>query len=382
MARGPHRAEGGVGLARVERCDRGQARARGKHGRGPRLARSHGRGWLELTAAGDAEALHRVEVQAGVHPGKVLPGRGRGNVPPDRVYEIGLAHSRNDRLKALGTLGMAPACVMAGEGLMGQEEDASAHRMQSAPVSALTSAPSVRTAGSEVIAWGAERARAAPWRGEADVAALTPMPDAPVPTAAFVRRCLAELTSRGYRRVVTSALSPAEQLGFLAAGFTVSEQLHLLSHDLNRIAEPDAPGVRLTRASDRMDSEVLALDAQAFEPFWRLDSRSLRDAIKATPSARFRVARAARRDGGLVGYAVTGRAGRRGYVQRLAVAPDRQRQGIGTALVIDGLRWLRRRRAREALVNTQIGNDAALHLYESLGFRRQPAGLSVLEIYL
>ncbi|MFP5326718.1 MAG: GNAT family N-acetyltransferase [Acidimicrobiia bacterium] len=237
----------------------------------------------------------------------------------------------------------------------------------------------MRTAGSEVIAWGAERARAAPWRGEADVAALTPMPDAPVPTAAFVRRCLAELTNRGYRRVVTSALAPAEQLGFLAAGFTVSEQLHLLSHDLHHIAEPHAPGVRLARASHRMDSEVLALDALAFDPFWRLDSRSLRDAVGATPSARFRVARTG---GELVGYAITGRAGRRGYVQRLAVAPDRQRQGIGTALVIDGLRWLRRRRSREALVNTQLGNEAALRLYESLGFRRQPAGLSVLEIDL
>lgn len=314
-----------------------------------------------------------------MHPREVFPGRGRRNGPPHGVDEAGLSHPGYDCVEARGTLGMAPACVMAGEGLVGQEEDASAHRMQSAPVSALTSAASVRTAGSEVIAWGAERARAAPWRGEADVAALTPMPDAPVPTAAFVRRCLAELTNRGYRRVVTSALAPAEQLGFLAAGFTVSEQLHLLSHDLHHIAEPHAPGVRLARASHRMDSEVLALDALAFAPFWRLDSRSLRDAVGATPSARFRVART---DGELVGYAITGRAGRRGYVQRLAVAPDRQRQGIGTALVIDGLRWLRRRRSREALVNTQLGNEAALRLYESLGFRRQPAGLSVLEIDL
>lgn len=237
----------------------------------------------------------------------------------------------------------------------------------------------MRTAGSEVIAWGAERARAAPWRGEIDVAALTPLPDAPVPTAAFVRRCLAELASRGYRRVVTGALTPAEQIGFLAAGFTVSEQLHLLSHDLSEIPTVDVEGVRLSRAARRDSTDVLELDARAFEPFWRLDARSLRDAVAATPSARFRVAR---RDGKMIGYAVTGRAGRRGYVQRLAVAPEVQRQGVGTALVVDGLRWLRRRRAREALVNTQLGNDPALRLYEQLGFRRQPSGLSVLEIAL
>ena len=237
----------------------------------------------------------------------------------------------------------------------------------------------MRTAGSEVIAWGAERARAAPWRGEVEVAALTPLPDAPVPTATFVRRCLTELAGRGYRRVVTSALTPAEQIGFLAAGFTVSEQLHLLSHDLRELPAVEIPGIRLTRAARRDNSDVLELDALAFEPFWRLDERSLRDAVGATPSARFRVAR---REGQTVGYAVTGRAGRRGYVQRLAVAPEVQRQGVGTALVVDGLRWLRRRRAREALVNTQLGNDPALRLYEQLGFRRQPAGLSVLEISL
>ena len=205
---------------------------------------------------------------------------------------------------------------------------------------------------------------------------LTPLPDAPVPTAAFVRRCLTELSARGYRRVVTSALTPAEQLGFLAAGFTVSEQLHLLSHDLRNLPDAAVQGIRLTRAARRDTDEVLALDARAFEPFWRLDPRSLREAIGATPSARFRIARSG---ADLVGYAVTGRAGRRGYVQRLAVAPEVQRRGVGTALVVDGLRWLRRRRAREALVNTQLGNDAALQLYERLGFRRQPSGLSVLE---
>lgn len=237
----------------------------------------------------------------------------------------------------------------------------------------------MRTAGSEVITWGAERARAAPWRGESDVAALTPLPDAPVPTAAFVRRCLVELGARGYRRVVTSALTPSEQLGFLAAGFTVSEQLHLLSHDLRELPSVNVSGIQLSRAGRRDNSEVLQLDSQAFEPFWRLDSRSLRDAVGATPSARFRIAR---RNSELVGYAVTGRAGRRGYVQRLAVAPEVQRRGVGTALVVDGLRWLRHRRAREALVNTQLGNDAALRLYERLGFRRQPSGLSVLEIHL
>jgi ribosomal protein S18 acetylase RimI-like enzyme len=78
------------------------------------------------------------------------------------------------------------------------------------------------------------------------------------------------------------------------------------------------------------------------------------------------------------GYAITGRAGPRGYLQRLAVEPAGQRGGIGTALVGDGLRWLRRWGAKEVLVNTQEGNDAAVQLYERLGFRLEAGGLAVL----
>jgi ribosomal protein S18 acetylase RimI-like enzyme len=47
--------------------------------------------------------------------------------------------------------------------------------------------------------------------------------------------------------------------------------------------------------------------------------------------------------------------------------------------VADGLRWLRRWGAREVLVNTQEGNEAAVALYERLGFRRHDEGLAVLQ---
>jgi hypothetical protein len=39
---------------------------------------------------------------------------------------------------------------------------------------------------------------------------------------------------------------------------------------------------------------------------------------------------------------------------------------------------MRRRGVRRAVVNTQLGNDAALTLYHQTGFRHEPAGLSVL----
>jgi ribosomal protein S18 acetylase RimI-like enzyme len=80
----------------------------------------------------------------------------------------------------------------------------------------------------------------------------------------------------------------------------------------------------------------------------------------------------------IVGYAITGRAGGHGFLQRLAVHPAWQRRGVGRALVLDGLTWLQRRGVERVVVNTQLENRKALALYESLGFRREPRGLSVL----
>jgi ribosomal protein S18 acetylase RimI-like enzyme len=229
-------------------------------------------------------------------------------------------------------------------------------------------------AQADVVRWGGDRLRVGPWRGDAHVAYIAPVQGRPPPSATGVQHCLDVLKSRGYRGAVTAALATGEVAGFLSAGFAVRERLHLLVHRLGDLDDmPSTIQVRRAKRQDR--AAALAVDGRAFSPFWRLDEAGLDDAIAATPTARFRVTAP-----DIVGYAVTGRAGRRGYVQRLAVDPDRQRQGLGSALVLDGLRWLRRWSATDAVVNTQETNTGALALYEALGFRRQREGLIVLEI--
>jgi ribosomal protein S18 acetylase RimI-like enzyme len=228
----------------------------------------------------------------------------------------------------------------------------------------------------DVLRWGAERARTGQWRGDRAVAYLNPVPDAPPPSEVFLRRCLATLRDQGFSRVVTGALSPPEQRGFLAAGFDVEQHLHLLCIELDAGLAPVPDGPPLHRATRRERPQVLSVDAAAFPPFWRFDESGLRDALAATPQTRFRVAR--RPDGSVVGYAVCGRASTRGFVQRLAVDPLAHHQGIGRRLLLDGLHWMRRRRVQRAMVNTQVGNDVALHLYLQTGFREDPSGLSVL----
>lgn len=230
------------------------------------------------------------------------------------------------------------------------------------------------SAKTAVLEWGHERARVGTWRAGTDVALLSPTSDSPLPTAAFLQRCLRTLADEGYAVVLTAALAPSEQAPFLAAGFVEHERLRLLSHDLRRLASP--PPVPIRRAGDADRPAVLAVDALCFSAFWQLDDLSLQEAIDATPAARFAVALGARDE--VVGYAVCGRTSRRGYVQRLGVHPAWRGRRIGSALVLDGLRWMHRKGVERAVVNTQLDNRAAQRLYLRLGFREEPGGLAVL----
>lgn len=223
---------------------------------------------------------------------------------------------------------------------------------------------------------GSRALRTSAWRGHDDVSLIVPRPGVAPPTPFEIHAVVTAAACAGVRRLVTGALAPVEQGPFLAVGFEVYDRLHLLRHDLVELPTARPVGARLRRARRADHEAALVVDARAFDPFWRLDRAGLDDAIGATATARFRVADLAP----VVGYAVTGRAGNRGYLQRLAVEPEHRGQGLGAALVLDGLRWLRRRHVATAVVNTQVANVGALALYRRLGFVPQPTGLTVLTL--
>lgn len=220
---------------------------------------------------------------------------------------------------------------------------------------------------------GGHRLRVTPWQGQPFVALIGPARGHRGPSPAEIITCIEEVRKRGVGRAVTPALSPYEAEPFFQAGFKLHEELHLLARSIDDEPPPATHRLRRGRPWDRR--RVLDLDAEAFEQFWQFDSLSLKEARRATPTHRFRVAVPS---GAVSGYAVTGRAGGRGYLQRLAVHPDYQGQGIGSSLVHDSLRWLHRKGVGMALVNTQERNVRALGLYERLGFVRQREGLLVL----
>jgi ribosomal protein S18 acetylase RimI-like enzyme len=230
------------------------------------------------------------------------------------------------------------------------------------------------------ITWGAERFRVATWHVDEHVAYVTTGGRTFQPTVSGVASLVGRLRDQGFGGVVTSALRPQDVPAFVASGFSERERLVVLRRSVAPVPPIDSVAhARLRRRRpDDLDT-IIAIDHAAFEPAWRLDASGIRDAQGATPRSRLRVSTAPAGTSELVGYAICGRAGRTGYLQRLAVHPDHQGHGHGRALVIDALAWLARRRADDVLVNTQRSNERAIELYRSLGFEDDRGELIVLE---
>jgi ribosomal protein S18 acetylase RimI-like enzyme len=235
----------------------------------------------------------------------------------------------------------------------------------------VTSAPLILRAGGVV-------ARVRPWAFEANVAHLVLYNQSRLPTPSDILGWISELRSVGFDTIRTGALGVQAGARFERLGFESVQSLVLLEHtsisaaDLS-LPEHAATAVRLSTGDDHAASRV---DVAAFGAGWCIDRVGIGDVRSATPRHR---ARAVRIDDQIVGYSISGRDGRSGYIQRLAVSPTHHRQGHGLVLVVDSLRWMARWRVQRALVNTHIRNEVALGLYHRLGFTDLSDRLHVYE---
>ncbi len=109
--------------------------------------------------------------------------------------------------------------------------------------------------------------------------------------------------------------------------------------------------------------EVERVDQASFPLLWRLSQEYLAYAMQQ--AALTHIVQIGKE---IVGYQITTTTQMGAHLARLAVHPNHQRQGIGTALLDHLLRQLLKRGISTLTVNTQMDNEASLRLYHKLGF--------------
>lgn len=169
------------------------------------------------------------------------------------------------------------------------------------------------------------------------------------------------------------ALYPEATAVWAKAGFTPFGHLQVMEMPIGPGITPPRHSIEATRNPDW--GPLVAIDKAAFEVFWRMGEPGLVEAMRATPRS---VALEARIDGVLAGYALAGAQTTLSFLQRVAVAPDYARQGVGASLVRASLAWAAARGARVMVLNLRPENDRARRLYEREGFELRDFRLDLL----
>ena len=131
----------------------------------------------------------------------------------------------------------------------------------------------------------------------------------------------------------------------------------------------------MTAAEPRADIEIRAATRADLLDVFRIEKRSFEQPWpyaafeRFLDSSGFLVAE----DDGVVGYVVADtvdRDGARiGHIKDIAVAPSRQREGIGRALLSEALAVLSMAGVGRTRLEVRAGNRAAQSLYEAFGFQ-------------
>jgi GNAT superfamily N-acetyltransferase len=163
--------------------------------------------------------------------------------------------------------------------------------------------------------------------------------------------------------------------GLVAADFVQVDRVMGYAHNFGRTVPP-APSAGMLRTAHAADFDaILAVNAGAFDPFWRYGDATILSWLLTSDHATL-----AEVDGQVVGFALTSHnpENEYAYLIRLATLPAYRDRGIGKQLVTDALDYARTVGAVGLALNTQASNHVSRGLYETLGFRPTGQTLSVM----
>lgn len=127
----------------------------------------------------------------------------------------------------------------------------------------------------------------------------------------------------------------------------------------------DPKNLSLLWASPDRADEIAALHARVFDPPW--DADEITNLIENPAAASF-VAQL-REPRTLAGFIIGQIAADEAEILSIGVAPEWQRRGIARSMVEGLVRAARRAEVKRVFLEVAADNDAAIALYESLGFK-------------
>jgi len=110
---------------------------------------------------------------------------------------------------------------------------------------------------------------------------------------------------------------------------------------------------------------LIAIEEACFSIPWQ--EASLRHDLESNPAARLLVA--VSHDQQLLGYAAYWAVFDEAQINNVAVLPSCRRQGIGRMLLENLSAWADAEELHQMILEVRAGNQAAVRLYESCGFR-------------
>lgn len=193
--------------------------------------------------------------------------------------------------------------------------------------------------------------------------------------AGFLKAATAQILAIGPPAVISPPLLAGSQAVWREAGYETYTSLRLLRKSIETESEPLLPTAEV---KEPKWARIVEIDGGAFGADWQVELPALTEAMQSAATTVLLGVHHPEETDRLAGYAIVGVSGATGYLQRLAVAPAFQRQGLGRSLTRSSVNWSRRRGARQMILNTKPGNQEAQNLYLSEGFDLLPDRLELL----
>jgi ribosomal protein S18 acetylase RimI-like enzyme len=175
-----------------------------------------------------------------------------------------------------------------------------------------------------------------------------------------------EIARRGGAQVAVIAMHGWMRELLARTNFDRPQSVVMLEWRGRPALQPSLPtGVTLRPMIESDLPAVEQVDADAFNPLWRISLDNLRRAFSQAAAAMVLESQ-----GRVLGYQLSTGKPNGAHLARLAVRKEAQGFGLGAALVADLIGQMRRRGADLITVNTQNNNHSSLALYQKMGFLR------------